>query len=101
MRAGRVDGREAGLAARLAVGGEVIEYKSPLSVRKDTYDHSCYRARSDEYCHFMTDSPTARPGTLLLTATPGSLVRVAPLAGGVARVVVSFDGSVVECDVTE
>jgi hypothetical protein len=29
-------------------------------VLKDTYDHSCYWARSDEYCHLLTDSPTAR-----------------------------------------
>ena len=27
--------------ARLAEGGSVIKYRSPLDVLKDTYDHSC------------------------------------------------------------
>ena len=38
----------------------VVKRPSPLSVRKDTYDHSFYWARSDEYKHVMTDSPRAR-----------------------------------------
>jgi hypothetical protein len=46
--------------ARLGVGGKVIKCKSPLNVRKDTYDDSCYRARSDEYQRLMTVSPAAR-----------------------------------------
>jgi hypothetical protein len=40
-----------------APGGHVITYKSPLHVRKDTYDHSCYCTRSDEHRHSMTDPP--------------------------------------------
>jgi hypothetical protein len=31
-------------------------------VLKDTYDHSCYWARLDEYWHLMTDSPVATAG---------------------------------------
>ena len=31
-----------------------------LSALKDTYDYSCFRARSDEYRRLMTDSPAAR-----------------------------------------
>jgi hypothetical protein len=42
------------------VGESVIKYSSPLNVLKDTYDHICYWARSDEYQHSITDSPTAR-----------------------------------------
>jgi hypothetical protein len=43
----------------LAAGESVIKCPSPLNVLKDTYDHSCYGARSDEYQHLMIDSPTA------------------------------------------
>jgi hypothetical protein len=32
---------------------------SPLNVLKGTYDHRCYRARSDEYQHVMADPPAA------------------------------------------
>ena len=32
--------------ARLARGEPVIKYKPPLNVLKDTYDHSCFLARS-------------------------------------------------------
>ena len=31
-----------GIEARLAEGGSVVKYKSPLNVLTDTYDHSCY-----------------------------------------------------------
>ena len=31
-----------------------------IDVLKDTYDHSCDRARSDECQHLMTGSPAAR-----------------------------------------
>ena len=48
------------LVAALATGGTVIKFPSPLNVLKDTYDHICYWARSDEYQHLMTDSPAAR-----------------------------------------
>jgi hypothetical protein len=49
------------LRAPLAEGGPAIKYKSPLNVLEDTYDRSCYRARSYEYCTFkMTNSPRAR-----------------------------------------
>ena len=64
-RPGVVDHR-----ARVATGESVIKCPFPLNVLKDTletYDHRCYLARSDEYQHFMTDSPSARPG-----ATPRS-----------------------------
>jgi hypothetical protein len=43
----------------LAVGDSVMKGQSPLNVRKDTYDRSCYSARLDEYQHVMTDSPAA------------------------------------------
>jgi hypothetical protein len=42
-----------------AAGGSVIKRPSPLNVLTDAYDHSCYRARSDEYWHLMTDPPAA------------------------------------------
>ena len=46
------------LAAKLAQGGSVIKYKSPLNVLKDTnYDYSCCLARSYEYNHLMADPP--------------------------------------------
>jgi hypothetical protein len=44
----------------LAVGESVVKCPSPLNMPKDTHDHSCYRARSDEYQHCMIDSPVAR-----------------------------------------
>jgi hypothetical protein len=43
--------------AGLAEGESVIKYKSSLNVLKDTYDHSCCLARSDEYNHLLADSP--------------------------------------------
>jgi hypothetical protein len=51
--------RRCGLAA-VAMGGNAIKCPSPLNVPKDTCDHSCYLARSDEYPHLMTPPPTAR-----------------------------------------
>jgi hypothetical protein len=50
------------LAAGESVITAVSAQSSPLNVLKDTYDHSCYWARSvDGYQHLMTDSPTAIP----------------------------------------
>jgi hypothetical protein len=47
--------------AMLAAGESSIKCPSPPNVLKDTHDCSCYRARSDEHQHLMTeDSPTAR-----------------------------------------
>ena len=43
----------------LAEGGSVITYKIPLNVLEDTYDHSCYWARSDGYRPLMAASPAA------------------------------------------
>jgi hypothetical protein len=42
-------------------GGSVIKCPSSLNVLKDAYNHSCYRARSYEYNHVVTDSPRANP----------------------------------------
>ena len=44
----------------LAEGESIIKGPSPLNAVKDTYDHGCYCACSDEHQHLMTDSPTAR-----------------------------------------
>ena len=57
--------------ATLAVGGSVIKCPSPRNDLKDynMYDHSCYCARSDEYQHLMTDSPTARPPPAVRTSS--------------------------------
>ena len=52
------EGRRVALPA-LAEGESAIKGPSPLNVLKDAYEHSCYRARSDEYQHLMTDSPMA------------------------------------------
>jgi hypothetical protein len=42
------------------VSRRVIKCWYSLNVLKDTYDHSCYLARSYEYQHLMADSPAAR-----------------------------------------
>ena len=39
------------LRFHLAVGESFIKCPSTLNVIKDTYDHSCHGARSDEYRH--------------------------------------------------
>ena len=48
-------------------GGPAIACKSPLNVRKDAYDRSCYRARADEHRHIgtfrMTSAPDGQAGT--------------------------------------
>ena len=44
----------------LALGVKVMKCPSLSNVLKDTYDHSCYRARADEYQHLMTLTFTPR-----------------------------------------
>jgi hypothetical protein len=47
-------------AAGAAAGWSVIKCATPLSVRKDTNDHSWYWTRAGAYQHLMADSPRAR-----------------------------------------
>jgi hypothetical protein len=53
----QLTGRAGDLWLVLAVGGTGIECPSTLNVLKDTYDHSCYWALSDEWQHLMAGSP--------------------------------------------
>jgi hypothetical protein len=65
-----------GRGPRVARGESVIKCSSPLNVLKEhrdnSYDHSCYRERSDEYQRLMTDSPRANPRAVCGTLTPPS-----------------------------
>jgi hypothetical protein len=62
-----------------APGEYAIKCPSPLNVLKDTYDHSWYCARSDEYQHLMTDSPGARrPGGARENPPTNGLTPMAP-----------------------
>ena len=62
----------------LAAGESGIKCPSPLNVLKDTHNHSCHSARSDENQHLMTDSPTATAAG----APPRAAPAAAPLPGG-------------------
>ena len=66
-------------AAAVAQGESIIKFSSSLNVVKDTYDHSCDGAHSDEYQHVMTDSPVARQ--------PRKLVRYAGMATALGFVI--------------
>ena len=63
------------MQAAIARGESAIKCPSPLNALKVTHDHSCYRAREDEYQHLMTDSPGARRRS----CTPSSLRRTITL----------------------
>jgi hypothetical protein len=56
----RLDRTERKEFSGVAAGEPVIKCPSPPNFIEDTYDPICYRARSDEYHHLMTDSPRAR-----------------------------------------
>ena len=67
--------------AQVCSRGRVCHYVPiSLNVLKEIYDHSCYRARSDEYQHLMTDLPTRRSGLGKTGRSAGG--RMAPVAVG-------------------